>query len=180
MFCVNLAKSKRLALGCAIRMPKPCYSGDWLGLRDGRYCYSTWIEGIAFVRIELMEQAFEKSTKEMRHKRVKCGGKYVGGCCGTPSRGFIPRMCVIKITNVLEFLVEFSKFLQCTQKPMRRNKLRTNSSINTRTFLIRSVLLSISFDLLSLSLPHCLRVSVLRVCLSMCLCLGYLYIDPFH
>lgn len=50
---------KRLALGCAIRMPKPCYSGDWMGLRDGRYCrrhsycYSTWIEGIAFVWIGL-------------------------------------------------------------------------------------------------------------------------------
>lgn len=39
-----------------------------------------------------MEQAFEKSTKEMRHKRVKLRrGKYVGGG-GNAGRGFIPRM----------------------------------------------------------------------------------------
>lgn len=63
--------------------------------------------------IELMEQAFEKSTKEMRHKRVKCGGKYVGAM-GRRVGGVLCRVCVIKITNVLEFLVEFSKFLQCT------------------------------------------------------------------
>lgn len=67
-----------------------------------------------------MEQAFEKSAKEMRRvKRVKCDGKYVG--CGTQSWGLF-RVCVIKITTVLEFLVEFSKFLQCTQKAIRLKK----------------------------------------------------------